>query len=155
RETREQLARHYHTIAAVVAFPAENHDSLSAQRRKSLDEEIHHAAARILHQHDSRNAGLRRPAIHIAHFRRGQHLHIRRAIAMVISSDSSLEPVQSTTASIVRAMSSLESADEYLAMYSISRSSPNLSPYAFSGSTIPSVYATRLPPRPSGMVRSS
>ena len=138
-EARVQLTRDHQAIAAVVALPAKHHDALLAERSESFGQKLHHAVPGIFHQDDAGDAGLDGPPVDLAHFRRGQDLHKRRATTMVISSCNSPAPVQCTTASMVRAISSVESALEYFTSRSLRRSSPNISPYTFSGSTMPSV----------------
>ena len=100
----------------------------SAERREAFGQKLHYAVPGILHQDDARDAGLDGAPVHFAHFRRGQDLHKRRATTMVISSCNSPAPVQCTTASMVRAMSSAESARAYFTSRSFRRSSPNISP---------------------------
>ena len=139
RESCVQLPRDHQAIAAVVALPAEHHDALFAERSEPFGQELDDAMSGILHEDDSRDAGFHRPLVHFAHFRRGQNFHKRRATTMVISSCNSPAPVQCTTASMVRAISSAESALAYFTSISFKRSSPNISPYTFSGSTMPSV----------------
>ena len=139
RKSRVQLARDHQAIAAVVALAAEHDDALLAERSEAFGQKLHHAVTGILHQDDARDAGFDGPPVHLAHFRRGQDLHKRRATTMVMSSCNSPAPVQCTTASMVRAISSAESARAYFTSRSFRRSSPNISPYTFSGSTMPSV----------------
>src|ERR1019366_3568876 len=146
RKPRVQLARHHQAVAAVVALAAEHHDALVAQRREPFRQKLYHAVPGILHQDDARDAGLDGPPVHFAHFRSGQDFHKRRATTMVISSCNSPSPVHCTTASMVRAISSAESALAYFTSRSFRRSSPNISPYTFSGSTMPSVYASSTSP---------
>src|SRR5581483_12520626 len=64
---------------------------------------------------------------------------ILRASRRVMSSNSSGEPVHWRTESRTVAISFWSSRSEFLATRSIRRSSPNISPYSFSGSVMPSV----------------
>ena len=112
--SRMQLAGDHHAVAAVVALTAQHHDALAAERGEAPLEVFDDAVSRVLHQHQARNAGLDRDPIDLAHFGRGQYLHMRRATTMVISSCNSPAPVHSTTASMVRAISSVESSFAYL-----------------------------------------
>ena len=65
--------------------------------------------------------------------------HRLRASSTVMSSDSSGTPVHCRTASITLSMICASSRSAFFATSSISRSSPNISPYSFSGSVMPSV----------------
>ncbi len=80
---------------------------------------FHHAMAGILHQDEAGDAELDGAPVHFAHFGRGQNFHMRRATTMVISSCNSDEPVHWSTASMVRAMISEESAWAYLSSSSL------------------------------------
>src|ERR1700749_663160 len=62
-----------------------------------------------------------------------------RASSSVMSSKSSGVPVHCVTASITLAMMASSSRSAFLATSSIQRASPNISPYSFSGSVMPSV----------------
>src|SRR5215471_13812657 len=145
-ETGVELTRDDHTIAAIVAFTAEDDNSLCGEWCESRGQKLHNAMPGILHEHDAGNPVHDRLAVYLPHLGGGQDSHIRRATSIVISSCNSPAPVHCTTASIVRAINSAESALEYLIISSLRCSSPNCSPYTFSGSTIPSVYATRRSP---------
>ena len=98
------------------------------QRRESLRQKLHHAMPGILHQDDARDAELDRAPVHLAHFGRGQNSsyaprHHHRHIVLQFAA-----PVHCTTASIVRAIISDESAFAYFISRSFRRSSPNISP---------------------------
>ncbi len=123
-----KLARDYHAIAAIVALAAEHHDALLRERSEALHQEFEHAVSGILHQNDARDSGFDCEPVDFAHFGRGQNFHMRRTTTMVISSCNSPAPVHCTTASMVRAINSAESALEYLTSRSLRRSSPNISP---------------------------
>src|SRR5690348_2810804 len=123
-----KLASDRHAVAAVVALAAEHDDALAGERSVSCGQKFHHAMRGILHQDDSGDACLNRAAVHLPHFGRRENFHMRRATSIVISSCSSPAPVHCTTASIVRAINSLESALAYLTRTSLNRSSPNCSP---------------------------
>ncbi len=73
----EELARHHHAVAAVVAFAAQDGDAFGGERRKGLGEKLHHAVARILHQDDARDAQLDGAPVHLAHLGGGEDLHAR------------------------------------------------------------------------------
>src|SRR5271163_1578192 len=62
-----------------------------------------------------------------------------RASNTVMSSDSSGTPVHCRTLSITLSIICASSRSAFFATNSISRSSPNISPYSFSGSVMPSV----------------
>src|SRR5262249_6155363 len=145
-ETGVERARDDHPVPAIVALAAEHDDPLCGERCESCGQKLHYPMPGILHQNDAGNPVHDRLAVYLPHLRSGQNFHMRRATSIVISSCNSPAPVHCTTASIVRAISSAESALEYLIISSLRCSSPNCSPYTFSGSTMPSVYATRRSP---------
>src|SRR5580704_1386696 len=62
-----------------------------------------------------------------------------RASSTVMSSESSGTPVHSRTRSITLSMICASSRSAFLATNSMRRSSPNISPYSFSGSVMTSV----------------
>ena len=123
-----QLARDGQTVAAIISLAAQHQDALRGKRGVTSGKKLHHAVRGVLHQHQAGNAALAGAAIHFAHFGRRENLHNRLATTMVISSCNSEEPVHWFTASMVRAMSSEESAAEYFTISSFRRSSPNISP---------------------------
>src|SRR5579871_404860 len=116
---------------------------MPGQGRKPLGQKLHHPMPGVLHEHDPGNSKLDRAPVYLAHLRGGEHgmkrIHMRRTTTIVMSSWSSEEPVHEFTDSMVRAIISDESALAYLITRSFKRSSPNISPYAFSGSQMPSV----------------
>src|ERR1022692_2664520 len=155
-EAGEELAGHHHAIAAIVAFAAQHGDALHGQGRELFGQQLHYAMPGVFHEHQARDAHFDGAPIYFAHLRGGQNFHGRLATSMVISSDNSAaSPDHCMTASIVRAMISGESRSTFLASKSVSRCSPNISPYSFSGSIMPSVYATSTSPLAIWMFLSS
>src|SRR5208282_474732 len=70
----DELAGHNESIAAVVAFAAENADAL--RLRVIGEDETSDGRAGVLHQRKRRNAeALRGGAIDLAHFRRADDFH--------------------------------------------------------------------------------
>jgi hypothetical protein len=70
----DQFTGHDESIAAVVAFAADNRNALRA--RKIGEDETRHGRARVVHQVNGRHAkALRGGAIDLAHFRRTHDLH--------------------------------------------------------------------------------
>ena len=139
-EAGEELARHHHAIAAIVAFAAQNRDALRGQGRELLGQQFHHTLPGVLHQDHARDAHFDGAPVYFTHLRGGQDLHGRLATSMVISSDNSAaSPDHCMTASITRAMISGDSRSTFLDSKSVRRCSPNISPYSFSGSIMPSV----------------
>ncbi len=128
REARMDLPRDHHPVAAVVALAAQHQDALRLQRGKPFGQKFHHAKAGILHQDDAGDAHFDGAPIDLAHLGRGENFHMRLTTTIVMSSCNSEEPVQTFTDSMVRAISSEESACAYLDIRSFNRSSPNISP---------------------------
>src|ERR1019366_1447530 len=70
----DEFASHYESIAAVVAFAAENADAL--RLRVIGEDETRDGRAGVFHQGEGRDAeALRGDAIDLAHFRRAHDLH--------------------------------------------------------------------------------
>ena len=71
-----QLPCHNETIAAVVAFAAQDGDAMPGQRPEAFLQHADHADAGVLHQQDARNPQLLDgDAVHFPHLRSSQYLH--------------------------------------------------------------------------------
>src|SRR5579875_831993 len=110
--------------------------------REHFAKEVDHPAAGVLHEDQTRDPAFDGEPIDFAHLGGSQDLHAGctcRARSRVMSSCNSGLPVQPRTASKMMRIISWSSRWMFLLTRSTNRSSPNISPYAFSGSVMPSV----------------
>src|ERR1700733_4980850 len=72
----KEVARDYEAVAAIISFPAQDHDSARRQIWKTPLYEFGDAAAGVFHQREARRAIARcRQPIDFLHFRCSQDLH--------------------------------------------------------------------------------
>src|ERR1700733_7573159 len=73
----KEVARDYDAVAAIISFPAQDHDSARRQIWKTPLYEFSDAAAGVFHQREARRAIARcRQPIDFLHFRCSQDLHV-------------------------------------------------------------------------------
>src|SRR5947207_14223471 len=69
------MASHYQSIAAVIAFSADDGDAMARKRGESGGEKVDYAGAGVLHEDQPGDSTFDREAIHLTHFSRSENFH--------------------------------------------------------------------------------